>query len=154
MSPGGAQPLKTMLGPTRGSKLAKIEFFILNCSWARFWALHEASWDTLGSLLASLGALLGALGTVLGRSGALLSHSWAALGDQLVDCGRSWGKFWPSKASRGCLRSCSGQLFNPKILQILLPSNLPSPHASERPRRVTRSANNPAEIGDGVLDFA
>ena len=103
----------------------------------------------LRALLGTLGtglALLGRSGTLLGHSLALLGQSWAALGDQLFDCGRSWGKFWPSRASRGCLQSCSGQLFNPKILQILLPSNPPSLHASERPRRVTRSANNPAAL--------
>ena len=103
----------------------------------------------LRALLGTLGtglALLGRSGTLSGHSLALLGQSWAALGDQLFDCGRSWGKFWPSRASRGCLQSCSGQLFNPKILQILLPSDPPSLHASERPRRVMRSANNPAAV--------
>ena len=89
MPPGGAQPLKTMLGPTRGSKLPKIELSLLNCSWARFWALHEASWDTLGSLLAPLGALLAALGPVLAAFGLLLGRLGAlldALGTLLVPC--------------------------------------------------------------------
>ena len=100
MPPGGAQPLKTMLGPTRGSKLPKIELSLLNCSWARFWALHGASQDTLGSLLAPLGALLGALGTGLERSGMLLGHSAAAPGDQLVD--------WPLLGEVLVLQGLSG----------------------------------------------
>ena len=81
---GGARPLKTMLGPTRGSKSAKFKLSLLNCSWARFWALHGASQDTLGSLLASLGAFLVAFGTVLRRSWGALRRSWGTLGSLLV----------------------------------------------------------------------
>ena len=96
---GGARPLKTMLGPTRGSKLPKIELSLLNCSWARFWALRGASQDTLGSLLAPLGALLGALGTLLGLSWDALGRSWGALGALWAVSWRPWA---PGRVPRPC----------------------------------------------------
>ena len=78
---GGARPLKTMLGPTRGSKLAKIELSLLSCSWARFWA------PPLGALLGALVTVLKHSGALLGRSGdfwGALGHSWATLGPLLM----------------------------------------------------------------------
>ena len=78
--PGASRPLKTMLGPTRGSKLTKITVFLLNCSWDPLGTLLGCSWDPLGALLAAHGALLAALEALLAALGALLAALGALLG--------------------------------------------------------------------------
>ena len=108
--PGGARPLKTMLGPTREHDLAKIEVFLLSCSWVRVWALRGVSREPLGTLLAPLGALLGALGTLLVRSWGALGHSWGALGALLGHSGTYLGALGLPEGSQDTPRSLFGTI--------------------------------------------